>query len=115
MSNDFIDQDLNYDVVINVRKFKNPNSQILKQTFADHMNKFFNTTEEMCDFMAQVGKNHPDGVNFRYLVQLMTHYSTSQALSNLEAKGLLQTSVNDEGEIVYSLTELGKKISGELF
>jgi hypothetical protein len=114
MSNDFIDQDLNYDVQINLRKFKNPNSAGVKKIFAEQMSRFFNTPEEMCDFMTQVGKNHPNGVNFRYLVQLMSHYSTSQALTNLEEKGLLTSAINEEGEVVYSLTELGKKITRNL-
>lgn len=114
MSQDYIDQDLNYDVQINVKKFRNPNSPAIKKIFADQMNKFFNTPQEMCEFMTQVGQNHPQGVNFRYLTQLMTHYSTSQALTNLEEKGLLTSQVNDEGEIVYSLTDLGKRITKEL-
>jgi len=109
-----IDKDLNYDVVINAKKFKNPRSVAVKNIFDEMMFKFFNTSEEMCHFMTEVGKNHPDGVNLRYLIQLMTHYSTSKALSNLEAKGLISSSTDQDGEIIYTLTELGRKIGDEL-
>jgi len=112
MSDAYIDQDLNYDVEINVKKFKNPKSPSLKKLFeTEEINRFFNNIEEFCEFMTEVGNNHPNGVNIRYLLNLMTYYSTSKALSNLEAKGLITSDMNDEGEIVYSLTALGRKVS----
>ena len=110
----FIDEDLNYDVVIVPSKFKNPKSKAMKDTFNEGMSRFFNTPEEMCYFMTEVAKNHPEGINFRYFIQLMTHYTTSKALSSLESKGLITSSVNDDGEILYQLTELGKKISKQI-
>ena len=114
MIDDHIDEDLNYDVTINPKKFRNPKSAAVKSAFAEGMTRFFNSTEEMCDFMTQVSKNHPEGINLRYLVQLMIHYTTSQALTNLESKGLISSSVNEEGEIVYSLTEMGRAVTDKL-
>jgi hypothetical protein len=50
----------------------------------------------------------------RYLISLLTHYTTSKALTGLEDKGMIATSVNEEGETVYTLTELGRKITDHL-
>jgi len=114
VKDDYIDEDLNYNVKINFKKFANPNSATIKHLFYDDMAKFFNSPEEMCEFMTTVGKNHPDGINFRYLLQLITHYTTSKALQNLEEKGMLTSDINDDGEVVYQLTEFGKAVSDEL-
>lgn len=110
----FIDEDINYNVKINVKKFKNPKSSVIKNTFGSGMARFFNTPEEMCEFMTEVGTNHPEGINMRYLLSLVTHYTTAKALSGLEAKGMISSSTNEEGETVYALTELGKTITDQL-
>lgn len=114
MSDDFIDEDLNYDVIIDVKKFKNPNSKAIKSAYSGEVKKFFGSAEEFCNFMVEVGTNHPDGVNLRYLSNLMSYYSTTKALSNLEEKGLITSEINEEGEVVYTLTELGKNITANL-
>jgi len=111
---DFIDEENNHNVLIEVKKFKNPKSAAIKKIFSSDMARFFNTPEEMCEFMTEVGSNHPNGVNLRYLMQLMSFYSTSRALTNLEQRGLLTSDTNEEGEVVYSLTELGKIVCKEL-
>ena len=110
----FIDEDINYNVKINVKKFKNPKSHTIKSTFGAGMARFFNTPEEMCEFMTEVGNNHPDGINMRYLLSLITHYTTSKALSGLEEKGMIASSTNEEGETIYTLTELGRSITEQL-
>ena len=91
MSDSFIDEDLNFDVTIDLKKFRNPNDPELIELFNEGMRQFFNDPQELCDFMTEVGKNHPEGVNMRYLLQLVTYFTTSQALIGLENNGLISS------------------------